>query len=88
MSDDIFQFMIEQARTLMTVLVNNIISLNRRFNRGICTEYDGIVRKITAQSETTEELVKQTEYLDNLPVSELLKLKVSFSIKSPYFDIK
>ena len=60
----------------MAILIDNIMNLSRKFNRGVCAEYDNIVRNITAQSETTEQLVKQQEYVDNLPVRELLTLKV------------
>ena len=68
--------MIQRARDLSQVMVDNIVNHSRRFNRAICTQYDNIVRRITAQSERTEELVKQIEYVENLRVGELLELRV------------
>ena len=57
-------------------MVNNIVNHSRKFNRAICTQYDNIVRRVTAQSEKTEELVKQIDYVENLRVGELLELRV------------
>ena len=68
--------MIQRARDLSLVMVNNIVNHSRKFNRAICTQYDSIVRRITAQSEKTEELVKQIDYVENLRVGELLELRV------------
>ena len=68
--------MIQRARDLSLVMVNNIVNHSRKFNRAICTQYDNIVRRITAQSERTEELVKQIDYVENLRVGELLELRV------------
>ena len=62
-------------------MVHNIVNHSRKFNRAICTQYDNIVRKITAQSEKTEELVKQIEYVENLRVGELLELRVSTVVR-------
>ena len=68
--------MIQRARDLSLVMVNNIVNHSRKFNRAICTQYDNIVRRITVQSEKTEELVKQIDYVENLRVGELLELRV------------
>ena len=68
--------MIQRARDLSLVMVNNIVNHSRKFNRAICTQYDNIVRRVTAQSEKTEELVKQIDYVENLRVGELLELRV------------
>ena len=57
-------------------MINNIARISRKFNKAICNQYDGIVKKITAQSETTEELVKQTKYVEDLGVGELMDLRV------------
>ncbi len=72
----LFQFLIKRARGLINVLTTHIMETSRKFNRGICTEYDTIVRNITAQSETTDELVRQQDYVENLHVKELLHLRV------------
>ena len=69
--------MIQRARDLSLVMVSNIVNHSRKFNRAICIQYDNIVRRITAQSERTEELVKQIDYVENLRVGELLELRVS-----------
>ena len=58
-------------------MISKIVDISRLFNRSICHQYDVIVRKITAQSETTEELVKQQAYVENLYSGELLELRVS-----------
>ena len=57
-------------------MISNIARISRKFNKGICVQYDGIVKKITMQSETTEELVKQTKYVEDLRVGELVELRV------------
>lgn len=62
--------------SLANVMTNKVMVNSRKFNRAVCTQFDGIVRKITAQSETTESLVKQQEYVENLRVGELLELRV------------
>ena len=78
----LLQWLISRARTLADVMTSNIINVSRKFNRGICTQYDNIVRKITAQSETTEDLVKQSDYVERLHVGELLELRVSEMFRS------
>lgn len=69
--------MVERARHLSGILINHIITTSSRFNRSICTQYDGIVRRITAQSETTEQLVQQQAFVENLHVKELVELRVN-----------
>lgn len=49
---------------------------SRTFNRGICGQYDVIVKKISAQSETTEDLVTQIDYVEKLHTGELVQLRV------------
>ncbi len=70
------QFLVNRARDLAQRLIANIVAQSRTFNQSICHQYDVIVRRITAQSETTEALVKQQEYVEALHVGELLELKV------------
>ena len=70
------QWMIDRARHLIQRMVNNIISVSEKFNRNICKQYDSIVKKITEQSETTDQLVKQMKYVESLRAGELLQLKV------------
>lgn len=57
-------------------MIDNIVVTSRKFNRGICTQYDQIVFKITRQSENTAELVTLQDYVENLWCKELLQLKV------------
>ena len=75
--------MIDRARHLIQRMVNNIISVSEKFNRNICKQYDSIVKKITEQSETTDQLVKQMKYVESLRAGELLQLKVSFDWWNP-----
>ena len=70
------QWLIERSRALADKMVANIARISRKFNKAICVQFDGIVKKITAQSETTEELVKQTKYVEDLRVGELMELRV------------
>ncbi|KAK2157592.1 hypothetical protein LSH36_188g04054 [Paralvinella palmiformis] len=63
-------------------MISKIVDISRLFNRSICHQYDVIVRKITAQSETTEELVKQQAYVENLYSGELLELREKLFIAS------
>lgn len=58
-------------------MTNNIANISRKFNRDICKRFDVILKNIMAQSETTEELVKQTQYVENLRSGELMDLRVS-----------
>ena len=74
------QWLVNRARDLAQTLIDNIVSTSRNFNRGICNQYDVIVKRITAQSETVEELVKQQDYVENLCVGELLDLRVGYLI--------
>ena len=53
---------------------------SQKFNRSICTQYDTIVKKITSQSETTDQLVRQQDYVERLRVGELLELNVSYYV--------
>lgn len=76
------QYLIERSRSLAHTLISNIVKLNQKFNRGICMQYDRIVKRITAQSETTEELVIQQDFLDRLGSGELLDLRVNFHFRS------
>ena len=68
--------LIAKARWLAEILVTNIIKTSRVFNRGICTDYDTIVKRITAQSETTEQLVGQEAYVEYLQTGEIYTLRV------------
>ena len=72
----LFQWLISRARDLIEVMTNKIVTTSRGFNRRICAEYDSIVRRITTQSESTQQLVSLQEYLAKLPMGELLQLKV------------
>ena len=68
--------MINRSRHLVKRMVDNIMMTSEKFNRGICKQYDIIVKNITKQSEKTDELVAQMKYVENLHTGELLKLKV------------
>ena len=72
----IFKWLVNRARSLAQVLITNVVNLSRKFNQGIRSQYDTIVRKITHQAESTEELVKLQDYTENLRVGELLDLRV------------
>lgn len=50
--------------------------MSRDFNKGICRQYDTIVKRVAQQAENTEELVQMQNYVENLKVGELLQLKV------------
>ena len=69
--------MIDRSRHLVQRMVDSIIATSEKFNRNICKQYDNIVKKITEQSESTDELVKQMKYVESLRAGELLQLKVS-----------
>ncbi|XP_064605237.1 dynein axonemal heavy chain 3-like isoform X2 [Liolophura sinensis] len=69
------QWLIDRARHLIGIMIDNIVLTSRKFNRGICTQYDEIVFKITRQSETTTELVTLQDYVEGLWCKELLHLK-------------
>ena len=68
--------MIDRARHLVQRMVDKIIATSEKFNRSICKQYDNIVKKITIQSETTDQLVQQMKYVESLRAGELLQLKV------------
>jgi dynein heavy chain len=57
-------------------MVTNIANRSRNFNKGICKQYDTMVKKVAQQAENTEELVQMQNYVENLKVGELLQLKV------------
>lgn len=57
-------------------MVTNICNMSRDFNKGICRQYDTIVKRVAQQAENTEELVQMQNYVENLKVGELLQLKV------------
>ena len=67
--------MIARARSLVDRMVNNIAIISRKFNKSLCVAYDVILKKISAQSENTDELVTQMKYVEDLRVGELLLLK-------------
>ncbi|XP_052779096.1 dynein axonemal heavy chain 3-like isoform X2 [Mya arenaria] len=69
------QWMIDRSCRLVQRMVDNIISISEKFNRKICSQYDGIVKSITNQSEKTDELVAQMKYVESLRAGELLRLK-------------
>ena len=72
-----FQWLVDRARSLIATMTGNIAKISRKFNRDICTKYDTILKNIMALSETTEDLVKQTAYVENLRTGELMVLRVS-----------
>ena len=72
-----FQWLIDKARELVDVMVKKIMETSDKFNRGICRQYDTIVKKSSCQAENTKELVDLIEYVESLKVGELLELKVS-----------
>ncbi|XP_071960977.1 dynein axonemal heavy chain 3-like [Antedon mediterranea] len=78
--NNINSWLIARARNLASIMINKITSTSRKFNRSICQEYDGIVRKITAQSESTDQLVGLQEYVDRLRTGQLLQLREKLEI--------
>ena len=66
----------KKAQWLTEIMVTHIVDTSRVFNRSICAEYDTIVKKITAQSETTEQLVEQEAYVEFLQTGEMYTLRV------------
>lgn len=72
----VLQWLIDRARYLIEILVTNIMETSHKFNRGICKQYDTIVKSVAMQAENTDELVKLKNYVENLKVSELLELRV------------
>ena len=76
-----FQWLVDRAHHLQDVLITNVMNLSRKFNRGMCSQYDGIVRKITTQADTTEQLVNLQSYVDRLTTGELLELRVSHTYR-------
>ncbi|XP_033114673.1 dynein heavy chain 3, axonemal-like isoform X5 [Anneissia japonica] len=73
-------WLIARARHLAAIMIDRITITSRKFNRSICQEYDGIVRKITAQSESTHQLVSLQEYVDRLRTGQLLQLREKLEI--------
>ena len=71
-----WQWLIKRARHLIDIMVTNICNMSRGFNKGICKQYDTIVKRVAQQAENTEELVQMQNYVENLKVGELLQLKV------------
>ncbi|KAL3852322.1 hypothetical protein ACJMK2_015979 [Sinanodonta woodiana] len=69
------QFMVDRARLLVKEMVDKIMTTSEKFNRSICQQYDGIVKKITFQSEQTDQLVTQMKYVESLRAGELMELK-------------
>ncbi|KAL5013226.1 hypothetical protein ScPMuIL_007496 [Solemya velum] len=69
------KWLVKRARFLIDLMVTSIMETSRKFNRSICTQYDGIVRKISQQASTTDELVSLQEYVEELSCRELLELK-------------
>lgn len=61
---------------MIGIMVTNICNMSRDFNKGICKQYDTIVKRVAQQAENTEELVQMQNYVENLKVGELLQLKV------------
>ncbi|XP_064633532.1 dynein axonemal heavy chain 3-like isoform X2 [Lineus longissimus] len=78
--DTFHEWMIKRSRSLADVMIMNIVNNSRKFNRSICTQYDTIVKHITSQAESTNDLVQLQNYVDNLQVGELLKLKEKLEI--------
>ena len=60
-------------------MVQKIMDTSDKFNRGICHQYDVIVKKSSYQAENTKELVDLIAYVESLRVGELLELKVSMA---------
>lgn len=69
----------DRSRTLAQIYIDNVTKNSDVWNRDICASFDDIVRRISQQSETTEELVKQQAYVENLPFKELMQLKEKLS---------
>ncbi|XP_033642613.1 dynein heavy chain 3, axonemal-like [Asterias rubens] len=78
--NNINSWLIARAEDLANIMINKIVSMSRKFNREICSQYDGIVRKITSQSQSTDQLVALQDYTDGLRVGELLHLKAKLEI--------
>ncbi|XP_038073730.1 dynein heavy chain 3, axonemal-like isoform X4 [Patiria miniata] len=78
--NNINSWLMARADDLANIMITNIVMTSHKFNRDICTQYDNIVRKITQQSESTNQLVSLQEYVDGLWVGELLQLKTRLEI--------
>ncbi|XP_023932407.1 dynein heavy chain 3, axonemal [Lingula anatina] len=68
------QWLIQRARNLADIMITNVMNISRKFNRSIVTQYETIMRRITTQAETTEELVSLIDYVERLRVGQLLEL--------------
>ncbi|XP_067861511.1 dynein axonemal heavy chain 3-like [Heptranchias perlo] len=76
------QWMIDRTRELANIVINKVVTVSEKFNRRICQQYDGIVRKITSIAGSTRKLVQMQNYLDTLRSCELLQLKDKLEIAS------
>ncbi|KAK7101862.1 hypothetical protein V1264_020178 [Littorina saxatilis] len=74
------QWLVDKARELINVMVKKIMETSDKFNRGICKQYDTIVKKSSYQAENTKELVDLIEYVETVKVEELYELKNKLEI--------
>ncbi|XP_071815449.1 dynein axonemal heavy chain 3-like isoform X3 [Apostichopus japonicus] len=74
------KWLVERARELADVMISKIMQTSYHFNRSICQQYDNIVKMITAQSESTKQLVSLQQYVDRLHVEDLEQLKEQLEV--------
>ncbi|XP_067934548.1 dynein axonemal heavy chain 3-like [Watersipora subatra] len=76
------KLMTERCESLYGRLINHVVERSRKFNKGICESYDGIVRGITEVPEDTAKLVKLIKYVQELDTRDLMVIKEKLEVAS------
>nr|XP_026694595.1 dynein heavy chain 3, axonemal isoform X2 [Ciona intestinalis] len=76
------QWLLNRSHHLQTMMINTVVNISRRFNRSICSTYDGIVKRITSHVISTVGLVELQEYVDGLALTEMVKMKEKLDVAS------
>ncbi|KAJ8047551.1 Dynein heavy chain 3, axonemal [Holothuria leucospilota] len=74
------KWLVDRARELADVMISKIVQTSYHFNRSICQQYDNIVKTITAQSQSTKQLVSLQQYVDRLHIEDLEQLKEQLAV--------
>ena len=69
------QWLMERSRALEARLAEYVVLRSRTQAKAVCAQYDSIVSRVSAQSQSTRQLVDLQRYIDSITYTELVDLK-------------
>ncbi|XP_053545345.1 dynein axonemal heavy chain 12 [Bombina bombina] len=73
--DDLKQGLADKAKSFANMLLERLVSDQRRENEKICHEFEIIKERALVAPENTEDMIEKMTYIENVKIKELVQLK-------------